>query len=238
MLSVTNDQKMFWRKKKINDASKYDDSDFSEFIKDITWFVKPTDKVNLGKKEINPNVSNLFRETFPQLSKLICKSRVLSLSINEKQYKLFSWTNKNNECFGWLNEIQTTRNNQLNFILEHELFLEEIGGIRESYRQPEPSLSNNQNFLFIGAECSKGIGGWDDYYKTSCEQEGHEQIDYKDFICFVGEANGDVTLYNPSNSEVLLFAHDHCFENVDFMDGQPKYTFHTIQNVENICGLC
>jgi hypothetical protein len=110
--------------------------------------------------------------------------------------------------------------------------LKEIGGIQEAYNQPEPSLTNNQNFLFIKSECTKGIGGWNDYYEMMCEAEGKAQIDFKDFVCFVQEANGAVVLYERSMKEVMLFSHDHSFDNVEFLENQPEYTFHKIRGVE------
>ena len=39
-------------------------------------------------------------------------------------------------------------------------------------------------------------------------------------------------MYDPFTKKVMIFSHDHRFTDVDFMDNQPKYTFHTIQVVE------
>ncbi len=206
--------------------------DFETFKNDITWFVKPTDKVELLDPTLNYSLTEKFQETFPKLTSLIEKSRVLNLTINYQSYRLFSWTNKGNKSFGWLNKIESDKTTDIELIDEHELLLQEIGGIQESYNQPEPSLTNNQNFLFIKSECSKGIGSWDDYYEMMCEEEDKRQIDYKDFICFVQEANGDVTLYDKNTKEVMLFAHDHSFDNVEFLENQPEYTFHKINGVK------
>lgn len=206
--------------------------DFETFKNDITWFVKPTDKVELLDTTLNYSLTKKFQETFPKLTNLIEKSRVLNLTINYQSYRLFSWTNKDNKSFGWLNKIESDKTTDIELIDEHELILQEIGGIQESYNQPEPSLTNNQNFLFIKSECSKGIGGWDDYYEMMCEEENKQKIDYKDFVCFVQEANGDVTLYDRNSKEVMLFAHDHCFDNVEFLENQPEYTFHKINGIK------
>ncbi|MGB0871018.1 MAG: hypothetical protein ACPGSD_15610 [Flavobacteriales bacterium] len=116
-------------------------------------------------------------------------------------------------------------------IQEHELLLRNIGGIRESFNEPENSFTNNQNFMFIGSECSMGIGDWIDYYSISCEEEGKKQIDHSKLLAFVHEANGALTLYDPVTKKVFLFSHDHCFENVKFMENQPEYTFHTFKSV-------
>lgn len=206
--------------------------DFETFKKDINWFIKPTDKVELLDTTLNYSLTKKFQETFPKLTSLIKKARVLNLTINYQSYRLFSWTNKDNKSFGWLNKIESDKTTDIELIDEHELILQEIGGIQESYNQPEPSLTNNQNFLFIKSECSKGIGGWDDYYEMMCEEENKQKIDYKDFVCFVQEANGDVTLYDRNSKEVMLFAHDHCFDNVEFLENQPEYTFHKINGIK------
>lgn len=206
--------------------------DFETFKTDITWFVKPADKVELLDTTLNYCLTDDFQATFPILTNLIQKSRVLNFTINNQQYRLFSWTNKDNKSIGWLNKIESDKTTDIELIDEHELLLKEIGGIQETYNQPEPGLSNNQNFLFIKSECSKGIGGWDDYYEMMCEEENKPQIDYKDFICFVQEANGDVTLYDKNTKEVMLFAHDHSFDNVEFLENQPQYTFHKINGIK------
>lgn len=206
--------------------------DFETFKNDITWFTKPNDKVELLDTTLNFNLTERFQATFPKMTSLIQKSRVLNLTINSQHYKLFSWTNKDYKSFGWLNKIESTNINDIELIEEHEILLREIGGIQESYNQPEVSLTNNQNFLFIKSECTKGIGGWDDYYEMMCEEENKPQIDYKDFICFVQEANGDVTTYDKHTKEVLLFAHDHSFDNVEFLENQPEYTFHRINGIK------
>lgn len=206
--------------------------DFETFKNDIAWFIKTTDNVEFLGSNLNINLSDKFQVTFPILTTLIQKSRVLNLKINNQHYRLFSWTNKDKISIGWLNKIETDQTNEIELIEEHELLLKEIGGIQESYNQPEPSLTNNQNFLFIKSECTKGIGDWDDYYEMMCEEENKPKIDYKDFICFVQEANGDVTLYDKNTKRVMLFAHDHSFDNVEFLDNQPEYTFHKINGAE------
>ena len=86
--------------------------------------------------------------------------------------------------------------------------------------------------MFIGSECSRGIGDWDDYYSMACAEEGKNQIDYTHLLAFAEEANGALTLYDPLTKKVQLFSHDHSFENVDFVKNQPEYTFHTFKNEE------
>ena len=207
--------------------------DFEEFKKDISWFISQSDKIDFLDTETEIELTEKFRNTFPILSNLISKARILTLTINNQLYKLFSWTNKNGLSCGWLNKIEQNTSSQLPIIEEHRLLLNEIGGIQESYNEPEPSLSNNQNFMFIESECSLGINDWDDYYEELCAEKNVEPINYKNLVCFVVEANGDATTYDPKTKEILLFSHDHCFDNVEVLENQPEYTFHTINGVVN-----
>ncbi len=218
---------MFWKKKNNSKTNP----DFEEFKKEISWFVKPTDKVILEDSINTAKLSETLKHVFPKLHRLISVSRIQPIKINGKDYILYSWTNGENKSCGWLIEIELKRNNELQMCLEHELLLEEIGGIRESYNQPEPSLCNNQNFMFIGSECGKGIGEYQEYYDMMCKECGCEKINDEYLISFVQEANGALTLYDQNSQEVYLFSHDHCFDNVDFLEQQPKYTYHRINGI-------
>lgn len=206
-------------------------TDFEAFKKDITWFIEPTDNVIFLNETTNFALSSKFKTTFPILTKLIEKARVLNLTVNNQPYLLFSFTNKENVSCGWLNKVEENATTNLNLIDEHKLLLQEIGGIQEAYNQPDPSLSNNQNFMFIESNCTLGIGDWNEYYEELCEEEGLTPINSSNFISFVEEANGNVTLYDLASKKVLLFANDHCFDNVEFLEDQPEYTFHKINNV-------
>ena len=207
-------------------------SDFEAFKSDITWFLNSNSKVEFqDQHELRLNED--FRSTFPELTNLIQKSRQTFLTIDSIDHIIFAWDTKDQQVCGWLNQQETCAEFKCELIVEHELLLRNIGGIRESFNQPEDSFTNNQNFLFIGSKCSKGIGDWNDYYSTTCEEDEKDQIDYTNFISFVYEANGALTLYEPKTKEVFLFSHDHSFENVEFMENQPEYTFHRFKNARN-----
>lgn len=207
--------------------------DFETFKKDINWFIRPNDLVTLYDTESVLNLSDNFTSTFPKLSQLIQKARKLEFSVNNNPYRLFSWTNKYNKSCGWLTKIELEDTDNIVLAKEHELLLKEIGGISESYHQPEPALTNNQDYLFLKSACITGIGEWEEYYENLCEEEHKQPIQYNDFICFALEVNGNMTMYEKNSGKVLLFAHDHWFENVDPLEDQPEYTFYTIQDVDN-----
>ena len=203
--------------------------DFDAFKKDITWFLKPNSDIDF--KDLELNISKEFKATFPKLSGLVQKARVTNIKIDSESYILFAWDNIDNQICGWLNKVEEPDSYECEMIEEHKLLLRDIGGIKESFNEPDDSFTNNQNFLFIGSECMRGIGDWDEYYSMMCENENCEKINSSNYLAFVYEANGALTLYDPDSKKVLLFSHDHCFENVDFLENQPEYTFHRFNNV-------
>lgn len=203
--------------------------DFEAFKERLSWLIHPSQIDNVSETTIS--LSSQFTDTFPFLTDLIAKARVLSLDIDNQPHRLISWTHKDHHSFGWLNKIESDFISPLPLIEDHKLLLKEIGGIRESFNQPFPSLSNNQEFMFLASECSAGINDWEDHYEDLCKSENKVPLDYRDFISFVIEANGNSTLYDPQTKKVFLFAHDHAFDNVDFVENQPEYTFHTFHNI-------
>lgn len=206
--------------------------DFEDFKSNISWFIKPDDKITVTNGNIK--TSTVFAATFPIINNLINKARVLDVTINQETYKLFAWTTKDGYSCGWLCQFESPGVNDLQLLPEHQLLLDNIGGIRESFNQPEDSFTNNQNFLFIKSECGLGIGGWmKDYYLPACEEENFVPMATDHLVSFVNEANDALTLYDPQTKQVYLFSHDHSFDNVTVVEGQPDYTFHYINDANN-----
>lgn len=208
-----------------------ENDDFRAFKEAKSWFFKPDASI-LFKEKRDLRLSEEFKETFPGLSSIAEKARTTILEIDGEEYLLLAWNNKDDQICGWLNKIEDPESFFCELIPEHELLLRNIGGIVESFNQPEVWLGNNQDFMFTGSACFKGIGRWEEYYSMLCEEGGFEQIDYSQFLTFVEEANGGMTMYDTYTKKVVIFSHDHCFTNVDFMEKQPEYTFHTIHAVE------
>lgn len=204
-------------------------ADFEAFKEDISWFLKPNSDIVFKNSDLK--ISEEFKSTFPKLSGLIQKARVTNIYIDSQPYILFAWDSIDNQICGWLNKKDEADFYNYEMIEEHQLLLKNIGGIKESFNQPEDSFTNNQNFLFIGSECLRGIGDWDDYYCMMCEDDNCVKIDSSNYLAFVYEANGALTMYEPETKKVFLFSHDHSFDNVDFIENQPEYTFHRFKYV-------
>ncbi len=205
--------------------------DLTAFAEDISWFFQENDKIEIEQYTLE--LSDDFKKIFPKLTELIDCSRKTFLRINNKPHILFAWNDIDDEIFGWLNKVEESESVSDKLSDEHKILIQNIGGIQESFNQPEDSLTNNQNFMFIGSDCSYGIGSWNEYYYETCVEENIEPIDHSDLICFVEEANGNLTCYNPKNSEIILFAPDHCFENITPIKGQPEYTFYKYDNIKS-----
>ncbi|RYG25713.1 MAG: hypothetical protein EOO01_42520, partial [Chitinophagaceae bacterium] len=124
--------------------------DFYSFKKDNPYFFSERDKVVFTGNGAGIRGSLQFQNTFPILSQLLAQSRVLYFSVNGHDYRLVSWTKKDNQSCGWLNKAGDGSFANLNLIDEHQILLRELGGIEESYNPPESSLSNNQTFMFTG----------------------------------------------------------------------------------------
>jgi len=203
--------------------------DLTAFIDEISWFFQENDNVETEEKSFD--LSADFKLIFPKLTRLIGSARKTHLRINNIPHILFAWNNMTGEIFGWLNKIESLESFPIQLSKEHKLLLQNIGGIQESFNQPEDSLTNNQNFMFIGSECNIGIGAWDEYYKEVCNEEKVEPLNNSNLIRFVEEANGNMTLYDSTSNDILLFASDHCFDYVKPVAGQPEYTFYQYESI-------
>lgn len=200
------------------------------FKEEILWLFKPGSKVLFNEE--SPRLSEEFKSIFPVLTTLIQKARARCLEINGVDYLLFDWEGKRDRICGWLNSVEDPESYSGELSAEHEVLIRCIGGIKENFGLSASALSDNQEWMFLGSECSLGLGDYEGYYEMRCEETGFDQIDSSSFMVFAKEANGAQMMYDGKNGKVYLFSHDHSFDNVTFLPGQPEYTYHTINNVE------
>lgn len=207
-----------------------ENSDLDAFKEAIPWFIKGGSKVSV--KEESLRLSEEFKSIFPVLTTLLQKARVICLEISEVDYLLLSWEGKSDKICGWLNSVEDPESYFYELGAEHLTLLRCIGGIKENFGSFVPALSDNQEWMFLGSECSLGLGDYEDYYEMMCDDVGCDQIASSDFIVFAKEANGAQVMYDRKDGKVYLFSHDHSFDNVTFLSGQPEYTYHTINGIE------
>lgn len=214
--------------------------DFDTFKQECSWFIQQTDSIELT--ELKPEYEEHFINTFPILYQLLLKARVTQLTLRKiekkkelvNHYRLYAWDTLDGHRAGWLCKIEANAS-AIMLLPEHQLLIDNMGGILESYwQEPESDkLTDNQNFLFIKSECELMSKEDRAYYFEICEEEGCQPIDTKSFLAFAVEANGNSTYYDLQTDNVFLFASDHAFDNITSVEGQPEYTFYTIDNVNN-----
>jgi hypothetical protein len=179
------------------------------------------------------------------LFRLVSRARVAAVVLTRTKkkketvhnYRLYSWDAKNGNTAGWLCRIETN-NSSIEILPEHQLLLDNIGGIEESYRQEYETdkLTDNQNFLFIKSECERMDKDTKEIYIEDCENENLKPLNTDNLLGFAVEANGDTTYYDLQTKRVLLFSHDNDYDYITQVENQPEYTFFTINGVETFVG--
>lgn len=199
------------------------------FFECVIWQFKKSDINMIEEEEIS--CSDLFIETFPKLYDLLKKSITFRIVLkDETWFRLLCWEN-NGSIGGWLCRNCEYTNTELSHLNLLKTF---IGTITESwgFEDIREDLICNMDGVLID-NITYGIGVWKDYFKESCdEEELVPHIQDEDYILVAEEANGNLTLCNKNSSEIVLFAHDHCFDNVEVYTDCPEYTFYKINNVD------
>ena len=210
-----------------NMNNKYIDA----FFECVTWQFKKSD-IMLVEKEEN-SYSDLFVETFPKVSGLLKKAITFRIVLlNDSCFRLLCWEN-GDSIGGWLCkkcEYISTEFPHLNLLKMY------IGTIVESwgFEDVRDDLICNMNGVLID-NITYGIGEWQEYFKESCEaEELFPEIQDEKSILIAEEANGNLTLVNKDNGEIVLFAPDHCFYDVYVYPDCPNYTFYKIDNVDDL----
>jgi hypothetical protein len=207
--------------------------DLEAFLSDITWFFREKEEIKIiGERAFQ--CSNEFNHKFPMLTKLLKKARITTIDYMEKRYELFGWTNYDSNTLGWLCfEPLAKENIEKRLHPDHLLLLQNFGGITERWNEPDSWLCN-LNFAFPYENTEFGFDGWEVPFKEYCEEEGVEvKISPEEYITFTQEANGNITMYHLNSGEVIMYAHDHCFDHIYPLDDYPDYSLYRIKNCNN-----
>ena len=213
-----------------------DESDLGIAKSQLSWFFHGKKIKNIRNGQLEPNLE--FQKIFPQTNKLLEKANITAFEIDNKAYRLYGWITKSENSCGWLCKLED-RLGDNNFLKDHKVLIEHMGGIQESWDEyDEIEVNNpftlNQNFMFIGSECWKGLGKLEKVYLELCEKEKLSPLkNYKELIVFAKEVNGDLTLYDLETKKVYLYAHDQASDYAEILEGQPKYTFYNIIGIES-----
>ncbi|RAV22984.1 hypothetical protein DQG23_01925 [Paenibacillus contaminans] len=208
-------------------------TDWNDFIKDITWFIKPNDKVTLSESLSGYtafSLSKTFIDRYPALSKLLLKARVTNVTVNDDHYQLLGWTNKRGKSFGWLAKPPASEINKP-LCKDHRLLLEYFGGITERWHEKNGSWLLNLNSALTNDAAAEGFQGLETYIDDICsDNDSKSTVNPSEYIAFAFEANGNMTLYHKDNSSVIMIAPDHCFDYLHPYEGYPEYTIYRIDD--------
>jgi hypothetical protein len=221
-------------------------SDWNDFINDITWFVRKDDKVEISACQ--KSAGELFKPIeefqirFPLLTRLLSQARITKIKINKKLYYLFAWTNSQKQSLGWLCAPPGIHRDNIELHKDHKVLLKCFGGILEHWNRSGDTWLANLNSALVESEAYVGFKDWGNYIEEICADEGlTPYINSNDYIVFATEANGNCTAYHKVNGEVIIFASDHAFDHVECLEGYPEYTLYRIKEcndfaswVENI----
>jgi len=210
---------------------------FQAFRNEIKSFNYKNEPIKVFEIE-NFFLTKKFEEIFPLASELINKSIKTGIEFKGKSMILFTWEIEN-KISGWLCQFDKSK---INLIEEHQILIDNIGGIIESFNGPESaeingidynySLTLNQDFICVGSLCLDKPS-WLDYYLEWCKEKKVEPIDLSNSVFFTREANGANYFYERKTKEVLLFSYDNAFEFVEPLPNQPERSIYKVKGVEN-----
>ncbi len=214
--------------------------DFKKFNEKVSWFNHKNEFIEVTD-DVDLDLTKEFEKTFPSLFYLVSISRKHSIKFKGSKFILYAWDMPSGDICGWLCEIENNQIKKKNILPEHRLILQNIGGIKEYFSGPDSTeldginynraLTANQNFMFIESHCENGVGDYQNYYEDRCKEDNCNRMETDDFLVFAVEGNGDKTLYHRITTKVLLLLHDHDFNFVEPIEGQPESTFYRIKGV-------
>lgn len=208
--------------------------DLESFLSVTTWYFKEPQEIKVvGEDSFNCSVE--FESRFPILTTLLKKARITKLQYQNRNYNLLGWTDINSNPFGWLClEPLEAPKIQKPLHQDHILLLQNFGGIKEHWNEPDTWILNT-DFALTYEDSLVGIWGWEDVFEDRCLEEGmNPGINPTDYITFAKEANASVTLYHQDSGEVLMYSHDHAYTHIHTMENCPSYTLHRFNSCNTL----
>ena len=210
---------------------------FQAFKNEISWFnykKEPIEVFEIPKF----NLTKKFKEIYPITTDLINKSVKTGIEFKGKSLILFTWE-IGDEISGWMCQFDKPN---IQLIEEHQILVDNIGGIIESFNGPESievngvdynySLTLNQDFMFVASMNTNNMS-WEEFYLEWCGRDTFKPIDLSNSVFFTREANGAQYFYDRRTKEVKLFSHDNAFRFIEPIPNQPERMMYTIKGVNN-----
>ena len=191
------------------------------------------DKMCSGKIELPKEFVSLY----PTMSQLLQQATIIDSILNGNQrFRQYIWL-KGESCFGWLCQLEHCTPQGRNIIPEHILLAHQLGGIiqywsNDKHETSTDTLIDANKFTFPLTLSFKGMGGVEDHYLKTCENNNTTPLDSNDFVTFALEANGNTTFYQKDTKEVFYYSFDgYSPIGVNLVEGQPEYTIHKLAEV-------
>jgi hypothetical protein len=204
-------------------------SDWDQFIAEVSWFLGPDEVAAVGDPE--PWTRGSIEE-LPELSALLRAATLTPVYVVDKAYELLAW-GPADERRGWLCHRPHDANEE-SVPAIHKDFWKLCGGIFERFREPS-SWWLNQNEVLTAEAGGVSVAGALSAYSWIWHDNGLEiPINPDEYYVAAVEANGNLTLVNRADGQLLLFAPDHSFTGVTPLAGCPPYSLLTINDVTDL----
>ena len=199
---------------------------WQSFVDDVPWFIQPAERAVVGP--LRPagdwRLPVRLEVVFPRLAALLAHAHTSNVSVGRRDYVLFSWETHDG-ITTWLSP-RPSPSSRVDLLPAHSSLLEVFGGIVERSQEPESTWLLNTNESLTADEASHDASFIKAAEGVWAEVPGGIPIDTTAYYSISREANGNTTLCHRRSGEVLLFAQDHSFDDVDVLEGCPPYTLY------------
>ena len=199
---------------------------WQSFTEDIPWFLDGNERVVAGDLA-HPGkwrMPNALARTFPVLTDLLGSAYTSNVSIGSRHYVLFSWEGEHG-ISAWLSP-RPSLSPTGELVPAHRDLLTVFGGITERANEPETTWLLNTNESLTNDEASNDATFIREYDWAFADVPGGIPIDLAAYYSISREANGNNTFCHRRHADVLLFAPDHSFDDVEPLEGCPPYTLY------------
>ena len=199
---------------------------WQSFVDDVPWFLDSHERTIVGPLA-PPGSWSLPRavaDMFPQLADLLSNAHTSRVSLGTREYVLFSWETEGG-IPTWLCP-RPTPSPRSDLLPAHRALLAAFGGIVERSQEPVDTWLLNTNESLTDDEARHDATFITAYAWAFERVPGGIPIDHTSYYSISPEANGNTTLCHRRSGEVLLFAPDHSFDDVQVLAGCPPYTLY------------
>ena len=199
---------------------------WQSFTEDVPWFFSGTERTVVGR--LTPpggwRLPNTIASTFPHLAELLATAYTSNVEIDSRDYVLFSWESENG-ISTWLSP-RASSSPPRDVLPAHRSLLATFGGIVERTGEPESTWLLNTNESLTEDEAANDATFLTAYAWAFEGVPGGIPIALTDYYSISREANGNTTLCHRRTGEVVLFAPDHSFDDVEVLEGCPPYSLY------------